>query len=102
MTTTKISAALKATANKHRAADAACGRSWVCACGACRIVRAGTPAALTTKTNNEFFRAASEYEELYAKWAARPMESPDLQHAARRLVRAAHAFAKEHAQADDD
>lgn len=27
------------TAKEHRAADAACGRSWSCACGACRRVR---------------------------------------------------------------
>jgi hypothetical protein len=33
-----------ATASEHAQADAACGRAWVCACGACRQVRALLPA----------------------------------------------------------
>lgn len=33
------------TAREHRAADAACGREWVCACAACRNVRKASRAA---------------------------------------------------------
>lgn len=31
------------TAEQHKAADVACGREWVCTCGACRIVRKIVP-----------------------------------------------------------
>ena len=31
---------LAETAERHKAADEACGRKWRCACGACRQVRA--------------------------------------------------------------
>jgi hypothetical protein len=57
---------LEETARAHRAADKACGRSWICACAACRQSRArarGRPGAIIGRmakdptANNELERA---------------------------------------------
>lgn len=54
------------TARKHREADAACGREWVCACAVCRAER-GRIAAKLAGVNAEALAAAKNAARLFGR-----------------------------------